>query len=422
MAMSKFVDYYRMLQVHHDAGQDIINAAYRHFSKLYHPDVNKSVLAIEKMKQINMAYDVIGDPRKRKAYHREWLRMNAQIKPDFRAMRFTEKPRVSETELAEKVLAEFFDDLVNEKWQKSFQKFTFIDHRNIPLEDYIEWKKVVAKLYKLGNYKIQYSRTYENCEYAGVVYPKILHFSVTLTEMETTTGKVSQERTQKYVALDHGQWRVCLGYKDLKRVIQKFKYLAETLGKIDREEIIERALASIDPLTGILSRRGFIEQAEKELVRSQRYGNPLSLGIVTLRPGKSPGKGNEEEFAKKKDSLVSYISETLNGSIRQTDVIGRCGDTSIALLFPETKTEKAKLTMVRLLKSIEGNEPLNCDIYWSSASLKGRDINVHRVIDELMEKGVLWENPANADPGTKKLGKYSLSDILEFNKKGRNHF
>jgi hypothetical protein len=91
-------------------------------------------------------------------------------------------------------------------------------------------------------------------------------------------------------------------------------------------------------------------------------------------------------------------------------------------LFPETKTEKAKLTMVRLLKSIEGNEPLNCDIYWSSASLKGRDINVHRVIDELMEKGVLWENPANADPGTKKLGKYSLSDILEFNKKGRNHF
>ena len=171
-----------------------------------------------------------------------------------------------------------------------------------------------------------------------------------------------------------------------------------------------------------MSRRGFIEQAEKELVRSQRYGNPLSLGIVTLWPGKSPGKGNEEEFAKKKDSLVSYVSETLNGSIRQTDVIGRCGDTSIALLFPETKTEKAKLTMVRLLKSIEGNEPLNCDIYWSSASLKGRDINVHRVIDELMEKGVLWENPANADPGTKKLGKYSLSDILEFNKKGRNHF
>ena len=74
MAMSKFVDYYRMLQVHHDAGQDIINAVYRHFSKPYHPDVNKSVLAIEKMKQINMAYDVIGDPRKRKAYHREWLR------------------------------------------------------------------------------------------------------------------------------------------------------------------------------------------------------------------------------------------------------------------------------------------------------------------------------------------------------------
>lgn len=412
--MSKFVDYYRTLQVHHDAGQDIINAAYRHFSKMYHPDVNKSAAATEKMKLINMAYNAIGNPRKRRDYHREWLRMqNGKIED--RSTQFADA-QTREAEFAEKVLADFFDDLIKEQWRKSFQRLTSVDHNNIPLEDYIEWKRAVAQLYKLGNYKIEYFCTYENCEYAGVNYPKVLHFSVTLTEMEIATGKVNQEQTQKYIALDRGDWKVCLGYTDLKPSIRKFRYLAQVLPKIDKDEIIAKALASIDPLTGILSRKGFIEQAEKELQRSERYGNPLSLGTFTIKAE----KGEAEDFEKKKDMLVSYVSETLSGNIRQTDIIGRCGDTSIAILFLETKIEKAKNTITRLLESIEGDEFLHCEIYWSSASLKGGDIN--ELLSETLEKEIRWEKPAEAKSEMKKLGKYRLSDILEFNKKGRNHF
>ena len=67
-------------------------------------------------------------------------------------------------------------------------------------------------------------------------------FPVTLTEMETTTGRSARSGPRNTWHWTTAKWRVCLGYKDLKRVIQKFKYLAETLGKIDREEIIERAL------------------------------------------------------------------------------------------------------------------------------------------------------------------------------------
>lgn len=414
--MSKFVDYYKTLQVHHEAGQDIINAAYRHFSKMYHPDVNKSASATEKMKQINMAYNIIGNPRKRRDYHREWLKMHNQ-KVDNHSIQFADAP-VSEAELAERVLADFFDDLVKEQWKKSFQKLTYIDQTNIPLEDYIEWKKAVAQLYKLGNYKIEYFRTFEECEYAGVTYPKILHFSVTLTEMEVASGKVNQEQTQKYIALDRGEWKVCLGYTDLTPVIRKFKFLTHVLPKIDKDEIIAKALDGVDPLTGILSRKGFIEQAEKELQRSERYGNPLSLGTFTIKPE----KGRAGDFEKKKDTLVSYISEVLSGSIRQTDIIGRCGDTSIAVLFPETKIEKAKTTMMRLLESIEGDEFLHCEIYWSTISLKGRDINISELLNEMTEKEVLWVSPAASKPEMKKLGKYRLTDILEFNKKGRNHF
>jgi len=413
--MSKFVDHYRTLQVHHDAGQDIINAAYRCFSKMYHPDVSKSKAAEEQMKLINIAYNAIGNPRRRRDYHREWLKNhNADIQDHSEEFLNAEN---REAEFAESVLESFFDDLIKEDWQKSYQKLTAADNQNVPLHDYIEWKRAVSQLYKLGNYKITYFCTYENCEYAGVTYPKVLHFSVTLTEMEIATGKVNQEQTQKYIAMDQGDWKVCLGYTDLKPSIRKYKYLAQVLPKIDKDEIIARALDSIDPLTGILSRRGFIEQAEKELLRSSRYGNPLSLVTITIKPIKS----DKENFAQRKDILFSNISETLSSHIRETDIIGRCGDTSIAILFTETKKEKAKATMTRLLDIVEeGNEDLNCELYWACNALKGGDIT--ELLDESLENAVLREKPAAKGIKAKKLGRYQLSDILEFNKKGQNHF
>ena len=67
-------DYYKILQVHEDADQEIISAAYKCLSKIYHPDVNKNLSASSRMTDINIAYAVIGDERSRKEYHREWLR------------------------------------------------------------------------------------------------------------------------------------------------------------------------------------------------------------------------------------------------------------------------------------------------------------------------------------------------------------
>ena len=65
---------------------------------------------------------------------------------------------------------------------------------------------------------------------------------------------------------------------------------------------------------------------------------------------------------------------------------------------------------------------MHCEIYWSTTSLKGRDINISELLNEMTEKEVLWVSPAASKPEMKNLGKYRLTDILEFNKKGRNHF
>ena len=65
----QFRDYYETLGVSKTATDDEIRSAFRKLARKYHPDVAKDKKAAEeKFKQINEAYEVLGDPEKRKKY------------------------------------------------------------------------------------------------------------------------------------------------------------------------------------------------------------------------------------------------------------------------------------------------------------------------------------------------------------------
>lgn len=67
MAQNK--DYYAVLGVSATATQDDIKKQYRRLAKKYHPDANRNdPNAAERFKEISEAYNVLGDPEKRKQY------------------------------------------------------------------------------------------------------------------------------------------------------------------------------------------------------------------------------------------------------------------------------------------------------------------------------------------------------------------
>jgi DnaJ-class molecular chaperone len=62
------MDYYEVLGVSKNASLQEIKAAYRKLALKWHPDRNKTAEATEKFKQINKAYEVLSDPKKREIY------------------------------------------------------------------------------------------------------------------------------------------------------------------------------------------------------------------------------------------------------------------------------------------------------------------------------------------------------------------
>src|ERR1700724_2870886 len=78
----EFRDYYKTLGVERGASSAEIKSAYRKLARKYHPDVNPNNKDAERrFKEINEAYQVIGDAEKRKKYDElgaDWERGTSQ--------------------------------------------------------------------------------------------------------------------------------------------------------------------------------------------------------------------------------------------------------------------------------------------------------------------------------------------------------
>ena len=61
-------DFYEVLGISKSASKDEIKSAYRKLAKKYHPDLNKEPGAEEKFKEVQEAYDVLYDDKKRQMY------------------------------------------------------------------------------------------------------------------------------------------------------------------------------------------------------------------------------------------------------------------------------------------------------------------------------------------------------------------
>lgn len=118
-----------------------------------------------------------------------------------------------------------------------------------------------------------------------------------------------------------------------------------------REELEQRAY--YDYLTGLANRRYFIEYAESEISRRNRYDNPLSLIMFDIDYFK---KINDTYGHNVGDITLQKIAEICRTILRDIDFVGRLGGEEFAVLLPHTTLNEAAQAAERLRAAFENEK------------------------------------------------------------------
>jgi diguanylate cyclase (GGDEF)-like protein len=108
-------------------------------------------------------------------------------------------------------------------------------------------------------------------------------------------------------------------------------------------------LSDHDALSGLYNRRRFEAELERELARARRYSGGGALLALDLDGFKFV---NESLGHAAGDELVTRLARTLQGSLRESDIVARTGGDEFAVLLPEADEEAAMMVAEKLLAEI----------------------------------------------------------------------
>ncbi len=111
-------------------------------------------------------------------------------------------------------------------------------------------------------------------------------------------------------------------------------------------------LAIKDELTGVLSRRHFLQRFGEEFRRSAKHRLSLSFLMLDIDHFK---KHNDKYGHLVGDRLLKKISDIIIDTVREVDLVGRFGGEEFAVVLPDTNLEGTKLVANRIREEIESN-------------------------------------------------------------------
>lgn len=127
--------------------------------------------------------------------------------------------------------------------------------------------------------------------------------------------------------------------------------LVGLLGSLRHALVLQRHHATTDPLTGAINRRAFQFAAERERLRAQRQGTPLSVAYLDLDEFKTV---NDRMGHRVGDELLVDFAAQVEATIRATDLFCRIGGDEFVVLFPDTDAQEAVAATSRIRTALAG--------------------------------------------------------------------
>ncbi len=109
------------------------------------------------------------------------------------------------------------------------------------------------------------------------------------------------------------------------------------------------SLVNVDDLTGLATRRCFLEQLDQMAATARRVGHPLTLAMIDIDHFKPI---NDQYGHAVGDAVLMAIGAACRSAVRSADVIGRLGGEEFAMLMPLTDQETAFRIVDRLREAV----------------------------------------------------------------------
>jgi diguanylate cyclase (GGDEF)-like protein len=173
--------------------------------------------------------------------------------------------------------------------------------------------------------------------------------------------------------------------------------------------------ASVDSLTGCLSRGAFQERLEHEAKRSWRHHSSFSLIVADVDNLKSLNDSSGHDSG---DRALRLLVSVLCQAARESDVVGRLGGDEFALLLLDTDQDTALIAATRLneaLQAVTGSDSVTASLGVSSwlgahdspdALLRRADEALYVAKRAGRNRAALWEpSMSEAQAGLPRLGR-----------------
>jgi diguanylate cyclase (GGDEF)-like protein len=119
--------------------------------------------------------------------------------------------------------------------------------------------------------------------------------------------------------------------------------------RIAKQQLEMISLAQTDPMTNLFNRRYFMENADAEIARHQRYGRKLSVLALDIDHFKNV---NDTYGHSVGDEAIIHTVRVCQENLRKNDIMGRTGGEEFTILLPETGIAEATLVAEKLRRSI----------------------------------------------------------------------
>ncbi|MCL2004375.1 MAG: DnaJ domain-containing protein [Oscillospiraceae bacterium] len=348
--MELWEDYYGLLQVHPQAGPEVIQSAYKRLCRMVHPDVNPDPEAAKTMQRINRAYETLSNGNERRRYHAEWTRRNGADTPRVevreRVIYINREERDAGAPEAAAAVRGYFDLLRKRDYRGAYALVSDADKSCFGYGAYVEWQESVGALYEVGGTRLKLFKRYSAFKTnAGTKLPAE-EYTVYLSEKDKVTGRVSEYTLTKYAVRESGGWRVYLGYRDLTPLKLHFKAMASNPKEARLLTLWEKHKAYNDLDMGLPNRLGLEEALEREIYRHKRYARPFSLGLFSVA---LPGHVSDEGL---RERVMKYAGYVISSAVRCIDSAAWLDEGVFAVLLAETNKADAAMAIRRISKTV----------------------------------------------------------------------